>query len=145
MNKSRLKRLGITHILNAAHGTGVYTGPEFYTGLEIQYLGVEVDDFPEVDISQHFRKAAEFLDEALLTHRGEGPARPGHWTPGSLGGTWGALRKPGRGHEPDPPYRGGEERPILHPGSGAGGWHVRARDTGRAPGLDSSTAVKAEN
>lgn len=71
MNKARLKRMGITHILNAAHGTGVYTGPEFYTGLEIQYLGVEVDDFPEVDISQHFRKAAEFLDEALLTYRGE--------------------------------------------------------------------------
>uniref|UniRef100_A0A8D2HT63 Uncharacterized protein n=1 Tax=Urocitellus parryii TaxID=9999 RepID=A0A8D2HT63_UROPR len=37
----------------------------------IQYLGVEVDDFPEVDISQHFRKAAEFLDEALLTYRGK--------------------------------------------------------------------------
>lgn len=72
MNKGRLKRLGITHILNAAHGTGVYTGPEFYTGLQIQYLGVEVDDFPEVDISQHFRKAAEFLDEALLTYRGKG-------------------------------------------------------------------------
>uniref|UniRef100_A0A8C8XCY1 Protein-serine/threonine phosphatase n=1 Tax=Panthera leo TaxID=9689 RepID=A0A8C8XCY1_PANLE len=68
---ARLKRLGITHILNAAHGTGVYTGPEFYTGLEIQYLGVEVDDFPEVDISQHFRKAAEFIDEALLTYRGK--------------------------------------------------------------------------
>ncbi|ELK29892.1 PREDICTED: inactive dual specificity phosphatase 27 [Myotis davidii] len=71
VNKSRLKRLGITHILNAAHGTGVYTGPEFYTGLDIQYLGVEVDDFPEVDISRHFRKAAEFLDEALLTYRGK--------------------------------------------------------------------------
>uniref|UniRef100_A0A667I4A0 Dual specificity phosphatase 27, atypical n=1 Tax=Lynx canadensis TaxID=61383 RepID=A0A667I4A0_LYNCA len=71
VNKARLKRLGITHILNAAHGTGVYTGPEFYTGLEIQYLGVEVDDFPEVDISQHFRKAAEFIDEALLTYRGK--------------------------------------------------------------------------
>ncbi|KAF6292768.1 hypothetical protein mRhiFer1_004210 [Rhinolophus ferrumequinum] len=71
VNKGRLKRLGITHILNAAHGTGVYTGPEFYTGLDIQYLGVEVDDFPEVDISQHFRKAAEFLDEALLTYRGK--------------------------------------------------------------------------
>ncbi|XP_074122601.1 serine/threonine/tyrosine-interacting-like protein 2 [Sminthopsis crassicaudata] len=71
VNKGRLKRLGITHILNAAHGTGVYTGPEFYNGLEIQYLGVEVDDFPEVDISQHFRKAAEFLDEALLTYRGK--------------------------------------------------------------------------
>ncbi|CAO2637571.1 Serine/threonine/tyrosine-interacting-like protein 2 [Lemmus lemmus] len=71
VNKGRLKRLGITHILNAAHGTGVYTGSEFYTGLEIQYLGIEVDDFPEVDISQHFRKAAEFLDEALLTYRGK--------------------------------------------------------------------------
>ncbi|XP_060053964.1 serine/threonine/tyrosine-interacting-like protein 2 isoform X2 [Erinaceus europaeus] len=71
VNKGRLKRLGITHILNAAHGTGVYTGPQFYTGLEIQYLGVEVDDFPEVDIAQHFRKAAEFLDEALLTYRGK--------------------------------------------------------------------------
>ncbi|XP_004688500.1 PREDICTED: inactive dual specificity phosphatase 27 [Condylura cristata] len=71
VNKGRLKRLGITHILNAAHGTGVYTGPEFYTGLEVQYLGVETDDFPEVDISQHFRKAAEFLDEALLTYRGK--------------------------------------------------------------------------
>uniref|UniRef100_A0A673U8U5 Dual specificity phosphatase 27, atypical n=1 Tax=Suricata suricatta TaxID=37032 RepID=A0A673U8U5_SURSU len=61
VNKGRLKRLGITHILNAAHGTGVYTGPEFYTGLEIQYLGVEVDDFPEVDISQHFRKLHYYL------------------------------------------------------------------------------------
>ncbi|CAK6439850.1 unnamed protein product [Pipistrellus nathusii] len=71
VNKGRLKRLGITHILNAAHGAGVYTGPEFYSGLDIQYLGVEVDDFPEVDISQHFRKAAEFLDEALLTYRGK--------------------------------------------------------------------------
>ncbi|XP_028386856.1 inactive dual specificity phosphatase 27 [Phyllostomus discolor] len=71
VNKSRLKRLGVTHILNAAHGTGVYTGPEFYSGLDIQYLGLEVDDFPEVDISRHFRKAAEFLDEALLTYRGK--------------------------------------------------------------------------
>ncbi|XP_028937205.1 serine/threonine/tyrosine-interacting-like protein 2 [Ornithorhynchus anatinus] len=71
VNKSRLKRLGITHILNAAHGAGVYTGPEFYAGLEVQYLGIEVDDFPEVDVAQHFRRAAEFLDEALLTYRGK--------------------------------------------------------------------------
>ncbi|NXT18901.1 DUS27 phosphatase, partial [Syrrhaptes paradoxus] len=71
VNKSRLKRLGITHILNAAHGTGVYTGPDFYNGLNIQYLGIEVDDFPDMDISKHFRPAAEFLDEALLTYRGK--------------------------------------------------------------------------
>nr|XP_023670542.1 inactive dual specificity phosphatase 27 isoform X1 [Paramormyrops kingsleyae] len=70
VNKSRLKRLGITHILNAAHGTGVYTGQDFYAGMNIQYLGIEVDDFVEADISPHLRGAAEFLDEALLTHKG---------------------------------------------------------------------------
>ncbi|KYO22594.1 inactive dual specificity phosphatase 27 [Alligator mississippiensis] len=71
VNKGRLKRLGITHILNAAHGTGVYTGSDFYNGLNIQYLGIEVDDFPDMDISKHFHQAAEFLDEALLTYRGK--------------------------------------------------------------------------
>ncbi|XP_051493996.1 serine/threonine/tyrosine-interacting-like protein 2 isoform X1 [Apus apus] len=71
VNKSRLKRLGITHVLNAAHGTGVYTGPDFYNGLNIQYLGIEIDDFPDMDISKHFRRAAEFVDEALLTYRGK--------------------------------------------------------------------------
>ncbi|KAG7467038.1 hypothetical protein MATL_G00149040 [Megalops atlanticus] len=71
VNKSRLKRMGITHILNAAHGTGVYTGSDFYSDMNIQYQGIEVDDFPYVDISPHFRRAAEFLDEALLTHRGK--------------------------------------------------------------------------
>nr|XP_056714503.1 serine/threonine/tyrosine-interacting-like protein 2 [Euleptes europaea] len=71
VNKGRLKRLGITHVLNAAHGTGVYTGPDFYNGMDIQYLGIEVDDFPDMDISKHFRQAAEFLDEALLTYRGK--------------------------------------------------------------------------
>ncbi|XP_066477292.1 serine/threonine/tyrosine-interacting-like protein 2 [Tiliqua scincoides] len=71
VNKGRLKRLGITHILNAAHGTGVYTGPDFYSGMDVQYLGIEVDDFPDVDISKHFRQAAEFLDEALLTYKGK--------------------------------------------------------------------------
>lgn len=57
--------------MNAAHGTGVYTGPAFYNGLNIQYLGIEVDDFPDMDISKHFHPAAEFLDEALLTYRGK--------------------------------------------------------------------------
>ncbi|XP_034269973.1 serine/threonine/tyrosine-interacting-like protein 2 [Pantherophis guttatus] len=71
VNKGRLKRLGITHILNAAHGTGVYTGPDFYNGMNIQYLGIEVDDFPDEEIAKHFRPAAEFLDEALLTCRGK--------------------------------------------------------------------------
>ncbi|XP_041715163.2 serine/threonine/tyrosine-interacting-like protein 2 [Coregonus clupeaformis] len=71
VNKARLKRMGITHILNAAHGTGVYTGEAFYAGMNIGYMGIEVDDFAESDISPHFRTCAEFLDEALLTHKGK--------------------------------------------------------------------------
>ncbi|XP_061688160.1 serine/threonine/tyrosine-interacting-like protein 2 [Syngnathoides biaculeatus] len=71
VNKARLKRMGITHILNTAHGTGVYTGEAFYSGMGVHYMGVEVDDFPDVDISPHFRPTAEFLDEALLTHKGK--------------------------------------------------------------------------
>ncbi|XP_074482691.1 serine/threonine/tyrosine-interacting-like protein 2 [Sebastes fasciatus] len=71
VNKARLKRMGITHILNAAHGTGVYTGESFYGGMNLTYLGIEVDDFPDSDISVHFRPTAEFLDEALLTHKGK--------------------------------------------------------------------------
>ncbi|XP_062865739.1 serine/threonine/tyrosine-interacting-like protein 2 [Trichomycterus rosablanca] len=71
VNKARLKRLGITHILNAGHGTGVYTGESFYQGMNITYKGIEIDDFPDADISPHLRTCAEFLDEALLTHRGK--------------------------------------------------------------------------
>ncbi|KAJ8004061.1 hypothetical protein DPEC_G00154880 [Dallia pectoralis] len=71
VNKARLKRMGITHILNAAHGTGVYTGETFYAGMNITYMGIEVDDFAASDISAHFRTCAEFLDEALLTHKGK--------------------------------------------------------------------------
>ncbi|XP_013877219.1 serine/threonine/tyrosine-interacting-like protein 2 [Austrofundulus limnaeus] len=71
VNKARLKRMGITHILNTAHGTGVYTNESFYADMKIQYLGIEMDDFPDVEISQHFRSTAEFLDEALLTHKGK--------------------------------------------------------------------------
>lgn len=71
VNKARLKRLGITHIVNTAHGTGVYTGQTFYQNMNITYMGIEIDDFSESDMSPHFRSCAEFLDDALLTHRGE--------------------------------------------------------------------------
>ncbi|XP_069576427.1 serine/threonine/tyrosine-interacting-like protein 2 [Brachyistius frenatus] len=71
VNKARMKRMGITHVLNTAHGTGVYTNESFYSSMNIQYMGIEVDDFCDADISVHFRPTAEFLDEALLTHKGK--------------------------------------------------------------------------
>ncbi|KAJ8405965.1 hypothetical protein AAFF_G00308530 [Aldrovandia affinis] len=54
-----------------AEKTVAHTGAEFYAAMNIQYHGIEVDDFPSADISPHLRTAAEFLDEALLTHRGK--------------------------------------------------------------------------
>ncbi|KAF3857032.1 hypothetical protein F7725_008891 [Dissostichus mawsoni] len=58
------------HPERSTRHTGVYTGESFYSGMSITYLGIEVDDFPEADIAVHFRPSAEFLDEALLTHKG---------------------------------------------------------------------------
>lgn len=84
VNKARLKRMGITHVLNTAHGTGVYTRESFYSGMNIQYMGIELDDFPDADISAHFRPAAEFLDEALLTHKGEETKETGRTVFGCL-------------------------------------------------------------
>ncbi|XP_073697864.1 serine/threonine/tyrosine-interacting-like protein 2 [Garra rufa] len=39
--------------------------------MNITYMGIEVDDFTDADISPHFRTCAEFIDDALLTHRGK--------------------------------------------------------------------------
>lgn len=66
-DRSTLKRLGITHILNAAEGTwnNVDTGPDYYQGMEIVYYGVVAEDVPTFDLSQYFFSAAKFIQETL--------------------------------------------------------------------------------
>ncbi|XP_049591678.1 dual specificity phosphatase 29-like [Syngnathus scovelli] len=67
LERPGLKKLGITHVLNAAEGkyNNVLTGAEYYTGMNIQYFGVEADDKPTFDISQFFCPATQFISEAL--------------------------------------------------------------------------------
>ncbi|XP_040930011.1 uncharacterized protein LOC114841872 [Betta splendens] len=62
-----LRDLGVTHVLNAAEGkwNNVVTGADYYSDMDIQYYGVEADDTPSFNISQHFFPAAEFIHEAL--------------------------------------------------------------------------------
>lgn len=62
-----LKVLGVTHVLNAAEGTvnSVRTGAGFYCGANIQYLGVEAEDKPTFDLSQHFSATTRFIHQAL--------------------------------------------------------------------------------
>ncbi|XP_061740119.1 dual specificity protein phosphatase 3-like [Nerophis ophidion] len=74
-NVMRLKRLGITHILNAAEGNSlmhVNTNPEFYAGTGLVYHGVPASDTDHFDIGIYFEEAAEFITEALAYRNGKG-------------------------------------------------------------------------
>ncbi|XP_041829445.1 dual specificity phosphatase 29-like [Melanotaenia boesemani] len=66
-DKYNLKKLGITHILNAAEGTwnSVDTGPGYYSDMGIVYYGVVAEDIPTFDLSQYFSSAAQFIQETL--------------------------------------------------------------------------------
>ncbi|XP_061075256.1 dual specificity phosphatase 29-like [Conger conger] len=65
----QLQNMGITHVLNAAEGTGnhVDTGPAYYEDTNIQYYGIEADDIATFDLSPFFYPAAEFIHKVLST------------------------------------------------------------------------------
>jgi atypical dual specificity phosphatase len=78
-----LKRLGITHVVNAAHPPSVSyrqpetlefstltsgfvdTGKKYYKDLGIIYHGICIRDEMSFDISQHFHETASFIENAL--------------------------------------------------------------------------------
>ncbi|XP_053197023.1 dual specificity phosphatase 29-like [Scomber japonicus] len=66
-DKHNLKRLGITHILNAAEGTwnNVDTGAGYYSDMDIVYYGVVAEDVQTFDLSQYFVSASRFIEETL--------------------------------------------------------------------------------
>lgn len=75
-NRRELRRLGITHVLNASHSRWRGT-PEAYEGLGIRYLGVEAHDSPAFDMSIHFQTAADFIHRALSQPGGRRESRRG--------------------------------------------------------------------
>ncbi|XP_075071362.1 dual specificity protein phosphatase 13B-like isoform X1 [Mixophyes fleayi] len=65
-NKPLLHELGITHILNVAHGSfNVNTGSDFYCDLPIYYYGIEAYDDPCFDLSPFFTPAASFIKAGM--------------------------------------------------------------------------------
>ena len=67
-NKSFLKMVGITHVVNCAEGssfTMVSTGYSYYLDAGIKYHGINVMDVPQARISAHFHECANFIDRAL--------------------------------------------------------------------------------
>ncbi|NXJ66128.1 DS13B phosphatase, partial [Rostratula benghalensis] len=62
--------MGVTHVLNAAHGTAYSHGGQDFYGATIVYYGVPAHDLPSFDISQFFFPAAQFIHTALNTPGG---------------------------------------------------------------------------
>lgn len=65
-DKATLHSLGITHIVNAAHGRQhVNTGPGFYRDMKVDYYGVEADDATDFILSPFFYPIARYIRAAL--------------------------------------------------------------------------------
>ncbi|XP_008427992.1 dual specificity protein phosphatase 13B [Poecilia reticulata] len=72
-DKGALHSLGITHIVNAAHGPPtpgngrcfyVNTGPRFYRDMSVDYYGVEADDATNFILSPYFYPTARYIRAA---------------------------------------------------------------------------------
>ncbi|XP_015270010.1 PREDICTED: dual specificity protein phosphatase 13 isoform A-like [Gekko japonicus] len=60
-----LWKMGISHVLNAAHGTLFCHEPHDFYGTTIEYYGVPAHDLPDFDMSPYFYPAADFIHKAL--------------------------------------------------------------------------------
>uniref|UniRef100_A0A8C1V1Z4 Dual specificity protein phosphatase n=1 Tax=Cyprinus carpio TaxID=7962 RepID=A0A8C1V1Z4_CYPCA len=62
-----LWRLGITHVLNAAHGKMCCKGRDDFYGTTVKYYGVPANDLPTFDISSFFYPSAHYIHDAFST------------------------------------------------------------------------------
>ncbi|XP_053306507.1 dual specificity protein phosphatase 13-like [Spea bombifrons] len=66
-NRYELWKMGITHVLNAAHGGRFSEGNCDFYGSTITYHGVPACDVPHFDMTKYFHSASEFIHRALTT------------------------------------------------------------------------------
>ncbi|XP_076838335.1 dual specificity protein phosphatase 3b [Brachyhypopomus gauderio] len=74
-NVRRLRQLGVSHVLNAAHGDShahVNTGARFYAGTGIVYHGVPANDTDHFDLGAYFAECSDFMERALAHGSGGG-------------------------------------------------------------------------
>ncbi|KAK1881844.1 Dual specificity protein phosphatase 13 isoform A [Dissostichus eleginoides] len=70
-NKTSLQKLGITHVLNAAHSKRGSIGNQSFYGNDFVYCGIPADDSTHFDLDVYFNPAADFINKALKTHDGK--------------------------------------------------------------------------
>ncbi|KAH9518822.1 Dual specificity protein phosphatase 3 [Bulinus truncatus] len=67
-NISYMKKLGITHVLNAALGKDAYhvnTNHVMYQKKGIKFLGIEATDMMNFDMAKYFYAASDFIQEGI--------------------------------------------------------------------------------
>lgn len=60
-----LWKLGISHVVNAAHGSSHCQGCRDFYGSSVDYYGVPADDSPTFDLSPYFFPSADYIKKAL--------------------------------------------------------------------------------
>lgn len=70
-NKKTLCKLGITHVLNAAHSKQGSIGDQSFYGSTCVYYGIPAEDSDNFDLSQYFKPAADFIHKALKNKDGK--------------------------------------------------------------------------
>uniref|UniRef100_A0A1A8J981 Dual specificity protein phosphatase n=1 Tax=Nothobranchius kuhntae TaxID=321403 RepID=A0A1A8J981_NOTKU len=70
-NRKTLCKLGITHILNAAHSKQGSIGDQSFYGNACVYSGIAAEDSDHFDLSQHFQPAADFIHKGLKSKDGK--------------------------------------------------------------------------
>lgn len=60
-----LWKLGITHVVNVAHGRMHCQGSHDFYGSTVDYYGVPADDSPSFDLSRYFFPSADYIQSAL--------------------------------------------------------------------------------
>ncbi|XP_061600930.1 dual specificity protein phosphatase family protein [Cololabis saira] len=70
-NRKTLHKLGITHVLNAAHSKQGSLGDQSFYGNTCVYAGIPGEDSDHFDLSQYFKFAADFIHKGLKSKKGK--------------------------------------------------------------------------
>lgn len=70
-NKKTLHKLGITHVLNAAHSKQGSVGDQRFYENACIYLGIPAEDSESFDLSQYFKVAVDFIHKVMKNKDGK--------------------------------------------------------------------------